>query len=210
MIAVFLCDVTGHMAQPWAEAGVECYCVDIQHSVRRPRYEGGIHFVYGDVRSWVPPKRPLFVGAWPPCTDTTRSGAQDHRTKGGMALRDALEIFECCRQAAAWSGAPYFIENPVGFLSKIPHIGTPDHYFHPTDYAGYLQDPDEDRYLKRTCLWTGNGFIMPEPKHLEPLDLAKIHQMGESKARADKRSATPRGFARATFEANKGVLDANR
>lgn len=34
---ISLCDVTGVMAEPWAEAGYDCYCVDVQHSIRRDR-----------------------------------------------------------------------------------------------------------------------------------------------------------------------------
>lgn len=53
--AIFLCDKTGIAARPWADAGIECWCVDIDHSIRRDRREGNINFVWGDVRSWRPP-----------------------------------------------------------------------------------------------------------------------------------------------------------
>jgi len=204
--AIFLCDLTGNMARPWAESGIECYCVDTQHSIRRDRAEGLIHFVWGDARSWRPPAgvRPVFVAAFPPCTHVAVSGARDFEKKATIMLRDALETFEACRQAAAWSGAPYMIENPVGVLSSIPHIGKPDHYFHPWEYAGW--EPS-DHYTKKTCLWTGNGFVMP-PKH-PALNLAdvspdnRIHFASPSEDRADIRSATPMGFARAVFAANR-------
>ena len=59
--AIFLCDLTGNMARPWAEAGYECWCIDIQHSIRRDRTvrvgDGAIHFVWGDARSYCPPQR---------------------------------------------------------------------------------------------------------------------------------------------------------
>jgi len=206
--AIFLCDLTGNMARPWAEAGIECYCVDTQHSIRRDRADGLIHFVWGDARSWRPPDgvRPVFVAAFPPCTHVAGSGARDFEKKAPIMLRDALETFEACRQAAAWSGAPYMIENPVGVLSGIPHIGKPDHYFHPWEYAGW--EPG-DHYTKKTCLWTGNGFVMP-PKR-PALHLAdvppdnRIHFASPSDDRADIRSATPMGFARAVFEANHPI-----
>ena len=30
-IVISLFDCTGHMLAPWAEAGYDCYCVDLQH-----------------------------------------------------------------------------------------------------------------------------------------------------------------------------------
>lgn len=209
--AVFLCDLTGNMARPWAEAGVECWCVDIEHSIRRDRQEhvgaGIINFVWGDVRSWRPPegRRIIFGAAFTPCTHQAVSGARDFAKKGAYMLRDGLEMFEAGRQALAWSGAPYCCENPVGVLSSIPHIGKPDAYFHPWEYAGWC---GEDNYTKKTCLWTGNGFVMPPKRpalHLGPPD-DRIHKAPPGDARADFRSATPMGFSRAVFHANAPFL----
>lgn len=201
--AIFLCDLSGNMARPWADAGYECWCVDIQHSIRRDRQEGRIHYVWGDVRTWSPPEgvKIVFVAAFPPCTHVAGSGARDFAMKGAQCLRDALETFEACRLAAAWSGAPYLIENPVGILSSIPHIGKPNHYFHPWQYAALCE---EDNYTKKTCLWTGNGFVMPHFRpalHLGPPD-DRIFKASPSDDRANFRSATPMGFARAVFWAN--------
>lgn len=205
-IAVFLCDKTGRAAEPWADAGIECFCVDIQHSIRRDRRVGMTNFVWGDVRTWRPPegRRIVFVAVFSPCTDMTGAGARDFEKKGGYMLRDGLEMFEAGRQAAAWSGAPYCCENPVGVLSSIPHIGKPDFYFHPNQYAGYLPQAEQagEAYTKKTCLWTGNGFVMPGQKPVAPDLGSKMWLMPPSEDRADLRSATPRGFARAVFEAN--------
>lgn len=207
--AIFLYDLTGRMAEPWAAAGYRCICVDVQHSIRRERVDGNISFVWGDVRTWRPPAgvRPVFVAAFPPCTHVAGSGARDFATKGGMMLRDALETFEACRLAAAWSGAPYCIENPVGVLSSIPHIGKPDYRFHPSDYAGWLppEERDAEAYTKLTCMWTGNGFVMPDRKPVAPTLGSMMHRLPPTEDRADIRSATPRGFARAVFEANAPV-----
>lgn len=201
--AIFLCDETGNMAAPWAAAGYECYCVDIAHSIRRERIEGRIHYVWGDARTWRPPQASIvFVAAFPPCTHVAVSGARDFQTKGGMMLRDALETFEACRTVAAWSGAPYMVENPVGVLASIPHIGKPDFYFDPCDYGGYPGGESDD-YTKKTCLWTGNGFVMPTPKRIEPVNGSLMHMMPPSENRATLRSATPKGFATAVFEANR-------
>lgn len=202
--AIFLCDRTGRMAEPWADAGYECWCVDIQHSIRVPRRVGNINFVWGDVRTWRPPEGQhiAFVAAFPPCTHISNAGARDFATKGGQMLRDALETFEACRQVCAWSGAPYLVENPVGVLSSIPHIGKPDSYFHPWEYAGYLDDIQVDNTTKKTCLWTGNGFVMPPKREAPEPHRNDCWKATPSDDRADLRAETPRGFARAVFEAN--------
>lgn len=201
--AIFLCDLTGRMAEPWAAASIRCYCVDIQHSIRNDRIEGNIHFVWGDVRSWTPPIgiQPIFGVSFTDCTNVAGSGARDFKKKRGYLLRDALEQFEAARQCFEWAGIPYMQENSVGVLSSVPHIGKPDYYFSPEDYTGWCL---EDNYTKKTCIWGGNGFVMP-PKNkalgLPPPD-DRIHKAPPSDDRADFRSATPRGFARAVFHAN--------
>lgn len=204
--AIFLCDESGVMARPWADAGVECYCVDLAHSIRRPRREGNINFVWGDCRSWCPPEglRIVFMFAFPPCTHDAVSGARDFTTKRGFMLRDSLETFEACRMACAYSGAPYGVEHPVTTLVSIPHIGEPTHKFNPNDYG--------DPYTKETWLWTGNGFVMPpvikpgdmfdEPTWVEPAQGSKMHLMPPSTERAAMRAETPPGFSGAVFRAN--------
>lgn len=196
--AIFLCDRSGVMARPWAEAGYECWCVDLQHSIRNPGKVGNVTFQWGDIRTWSPPadirRRIAFIAAFPPCTHVSVSGARDFRTKGTAMLRDSLELFSACEHAARWSGAPYMIENPVGKFSD--HMGPPDHLFQPWMYG--------DPWTKLTCLWTGNGFVMPPPIHRTPPEgtTAKIWLMPPGQERANMRSETPPGFARAIFEAN--------
>jgi hypothetical protein len=202
--AVFLCSVTGNMALPWAEAGYRSYCVDVQHSIRADRVEGNIHYVWGDVRTWRPPAgvRVIFGAAFTPCTDVAGSGARDFEKKGGYLLRDAVEMFEAARQAIAWSGAPGFLESSVGFLSSIPHIGKPGHYFDPCDFTQFCPD---DNYTKKTCIWPINGFVMPEPARDLSLGVPddRIHKATPGPGRANFRSATPMGFSRAVFAANR-------
>jgi hypothetical protein len=96
-------------------------------------------------------------------------------------------------------GAPYMIENPVSMIST--YWRKPDFTFHPYHFAGHCED---DYYTKKTCLWTGNGFVMPEWTY-DPIRRAddRIHKAPPSAERKNFRSATPMGFARAVFEANK-------
>ena len=202
-IAVFLCDRTGAMAEPWAEAGITCYCVDIQHSIRKERVEGIIHFVWGDARSWTPPAgHPIvFVAAFPPCTHVAVSGAKHFRAKGLGKLIEALEILNACRKICEAADCPYMIENPISVFSS--YWREPDYYFHPWQFTRFALG---DHYTKKSCLWTGGGFVMPEPcpdgtlAGIAPDD--RIHKAPPSEDRGDIRSETPRGFCWAVFEAN--------
>ena len=186
------------MVRPWADAGYECICVDIQHDgISR---KDGITFVGADVRFWLPPPRPYkIVFAFPPCTDLAVSGARWFSEKGMGGLMGALEIVESCRRICEWSEAPWMIENPVSTISS--YWRKPDYTFDPCDYGGYL-DPPGDAYTKRTCLWTGAGFHMPVPQRVFPSEGSKMHRLPPTTDRGDLRSATPQGFARAVFEAN--------
>ncbi len=209
-LVISLCDLTGNMVRPWAQAGYECHCIDIQHSIRRNRTErageGAIIYSWGDVRSWTPPPgRIAIVFAFPPCTDLTVAGARDFVAKRGYRLSDALELFDACRLASEYSRAPYMIENPVGRLSS--HRRPPNYTFHPYQFGRYLNGGG-DAYTKKRCLWTGGGFVMPEPRPVAPIEGSRMHRLPPSAERANLRSATPNGFARAVFLANEGRFNA--
>lgn len=210
---IFLCDLTGNAARPWANAGYDCYCVDIQHSIRRDRVitvgAGRINYVWGDVRSWTPPRevRPVFGVSFTECTHVAGSGARDWPRKRGFLLRDALEQFEAARQAFEWARIPYVQENSIGLLSSIPHIGRPTHYFHPWQYAGFCA---ADNYTKNTALWASADFVMPAPcpaPELGPPD-DRIHKAPPGDDHADFRGASPVGFWTAVYHANAPHLRA--
>ena len=55
---VSLCDLTGNMVRPWADAGFDCLCIDTQHSIRADRTEGRITYRWADVRSLTPADLP--------------------------------------------------------------------------------------------------------------------------------------------------------
>lgn len=190
------------MVKPWADAGFLCYCVDIQHPAGEHR-QGNIVRVGANVREWLPPFGPIkILFAFPPCTDVAVSGARWFRDKGLRALIDSLELFDATVRLAEWTKAPYMIENPVVTVST--YWRKPDHAFNPCDYGGYLSPPG-DAYTKKTCLWTGNGFVMPIPRRVAPVEGSKMHTLSPSLNRASLRSETPRGFAQAVFEANRGA-----
>jgi len=197
MAVISLFDKTGNMVRPWADAGYDCYCYDIQHA--EVRTEGRITLIPFDLMREAPQLVNVdIVFAFPPCTHLAVSGARWFKGKGLRALADSIHMFATAAEFAEASGAPYMIENPVSTIST--YWRKPDHGFHPHHYTAF--EPD-DNYTKQTCLWTGNGFVMPEKNQLDmPPPDNRIHAAPPSADRADFRSATPMGFARAVFEAN--------
>ena len=202
-IVLSLFDLTGNMVRPWAEAGYECICVDIQQPPGWGEIGGDgwrAKTFGGDIRNWLPPpEQYAFVFAFPPCTDQAVSGARWFQDKGLAGLAGAVELVERSRDIAEWSGAEWIIENPVSTMSS--YWRKPDYSFHPGDYADFCLN---DNYSKKTCLWASPGVIMPKPARsgeLPPMD-DRIHKAPPGPGRANFRSATPMGFARAFFEAN--------
>jgi hypothetical protein len=206
-IVLSLFDYSGNMVRPWAEAGYTCYCIDLRHPPGKTR-EGNIIFINADIREWLPPfAKVRILFCFPPCTDLAVSGARWFKDKGLGALIRSLQLFDTSVRIAEWSNAPYMIENPVSVVST--HWRKPDYMFDPCDYGGYLE-PHGDAYTKRTCLWTGNGFVMPNPNRVQPILGSRMHRFGPSSKRANLRSETPRGFAQAVFNANSGKCSALR
>jgi len=194
-----LCDLTGNMVRPWAEAGHECHIIDLKH--KGISTDRNVTRIQADVRHVADLDFTGYsiVFAFPPCTHLAVSGARWFKEKGLSALVDAIAVFDACVRVCEANGAPYMIENPVSTVST--YWRKPDYSFNPCDYGGYLNPPG-DAYNKKTCLWTGNGFVMPEPRPVLAVDGSKMHLLPPSPERADLRSETPLGFARAVFQAN--------
>jgi len=210
---ISLFDKTGNAVKPWAEAGYTCFCFDIQH--RGVTREGNIFFYGVDILSQVTDYFLCdisldydirFLSAFPPCTDLAVSGARwfEKKEQDNPGTRQrAMELVYRAGDIAEQLGVPYYLENPVSVISS--EWRKPDYTFHPWEYAVLCGD---DNYTKKTCLWTGNGFIMPEKQPLnngvKPDD--RIHKAAPGPERANFRSATPMGFAKAVFLANhKGI-----
>ena len=231
-IVLSLYDYTGEALKPWAEAGYYCYAFDIQHSTDENKcdhFYGGGRITYIHMDLWnidnIKNLRKFFSGmnvvfgmAFPVCTDLAVSGAAHFarkekenpgfQTKASNHARWCADLFDAL-------GCPYFIENPVSVLAT--KWRKPDYSFHPYEYGEYIPDaeaehprwPDyiapKDRYTKKTCLWTGGGFTMPPKRPTQKPDGYSQQHLklgGKSQRTKDIRSATPRGFARAVFEAN--------
>ena len=200
-VIISLCDRTGSMVEPWASAGWECLCIDVQHSMQTDKIKDNITKHWEDVRNLTPAglPKPAAIFAFPPCTHLASSGARWFKRKGLRAYIDGLELIDKCRELCEWFGCPWMIENPIGRLSTAWR--KPDSMFQPWEYG--------DLWRKRTCLWHGGGFKMPKPTHKEEpegvTDL--IWRMPPGPERANKRSITPPGFAKAVFKANRKVVE---
>lgn len=222
-----LFDGSGFMVEEWAKNGNKCYCfnsAEADHGLYNPVRVEHENIVYVDAwidegfdpTSWeIPIPSPDIIFAFPPCTDMAVSGAAWFKKK---AIADPLFQVKAVRTAkvAAYLaefvfGCPYMIENPVSVLSS--KWRKPDFSFNPYQYGGYLPITDQhpafpqyinarDSYPKKTCLWTGNGFIMPDKL---PVSVASGYSDQHSKLGGKSaktkliRSLTPRGFAKAVY-----------
>ncbi|NEG55423.1 hypothetical protein [Bifidobacterium platyrrhinorum] len=206
-VVLCLCDLTGIMAEPWVEHGYKAVLVDPQHGL--DRIEGSVLKLAKTVEEALPIIQRLIdtrsialVAGFPPCTDLAVSGAQWFPRKyeqDHMFQAKAVAVAEQCRTIGKASGAPWMVENPVSVLSNV--FGKPSFTFDPYQFTSF--EP-ADNYTKKTCIWSGGGFQMPLPAQDDTLgepDPNHIWHMS-GKDRANQRSKTPRGFARAVYQAN--------
>lgn len=216
---ISLCDYTGIMVAPWVAAGYKAVLVDPQHEEhsiddnieRLPLFLVDALPRLGEI---IRSEKIVFVAGFPPCTDVAVSGAAHFQSKANKDKHfqaKAALIAEQCRTLGALSGAPWFFENPVSVFASI--FGKPEWTFNPFDFGGYLPEDDthpeypeiiaaRDAYPKKTCLWSGNGFVLPEakPVPVRPGYSDQHHKLGGKSLKTKNiRSATPRGFAQAIF-----------
>jgi hypothetical protein len=130
------------------------------------------------------------------------SGARWFKQKGLTSLDGAIDRVVAAREIAQWAEPKqgWMIENPVSTLSS--YWRDPDYTFDPYEYENYTEE--DNQYTKKTCLWTSDAFTMPSTDGVSRSQADdRIHKEPPSDERKEIRSATPMGFARAVFEANK-------
>lgn len=197
-----LCDKSGNAVRPWARNGYVAWCVDIRAEPRVETVGGGaIVYVKADVREWEPPAVEFVQGfAWPPCTDLSYSGARWFDAKGWERFGEALTIAGRCRDILETHvSGPWMIENPASRLQDF--FGEPQYKWDPFEYDGYAER--DEKYTKETWLWTSEDWRMPKKDGVARSDADdRIHKMAPGDDRAEKRSETPLGFARAVFLAH--------
>lgn len=232
MSIVALFDMSGHSVRDWAAAGYKCYCLDIINDGRIEKFPSGGSIMYLQWDAHAPNAlniiydlSPQFILSFPPCTDLAVSGAKHFASKrlaNPNYLKEAIDLVMLLPSfAERVAGVPWAFENPVGVIST--EWRKPDAMFDPYDFAGYLPVDDahpqwpqyiasRDRYRKKTCLWYGNGFKFPSLRPLPYMEAsvgfnAQTAKLGGKSQRTKQiRSLTPRGFARAVFEANSPLV----
>ena len=166
-----------------------------------------------------------FIFGFPECTDLAVSGAAHFKNKRGknpFFQEEAMQLFYLVESLGIEFNCPWGLENPISVASTLWR--KPDFKFNPFEYGGYLpvndkhpQYPDyikpRDAYPKKTCIWHGNGFIEPVKSVVDcNPGYSDQHKKlgGKSLKTKNIRSATPRGFAIATFKANRLSINKNR
>jgi len=211
---VSLFDYTGTWVEDYASLACETgeydvYCIDLEADGIDIADIGG---------AWLMEHLPADIHglvAAPPCTHFSASGARwwaakdgDGRTAQAIHLvRQVLRtvsLFEG-REAdpddpdeGEWPGLQWWcLENPVGRLARlVPELGRASCYVEPWWWG--------DPWTKKTGLW---GDFNPPARRpdleVDPIPEYMSKTVGVPRAeRARFRSTTPRGFARAFFEAN--------
>lgn len=180
-VILSLFDHSGVWSQPYVDAGYDVRRYDLKHGddVRLLEYDAIPKPVHG-------------ILAAPPCTEFAVSGARWWEEKGEQALLDALALVDATLRIIHLTQPQWWvIENPVGRLSH--YLGQPAMYFDPCQYG--------DPYTKKTGLW-GVFNTKLRLEEVEPVEGSKMHRLPPSEKRAELRSVTPEGFARAFYLAN--------
>lgn len=220
MIIWSLFDGSGIMGLPWAQAGHNVYCFNADEAdhgeYKMKMIHKNIHyvnvFIDKSFHSFVAGsgiKPPDIVFSFPSCTELAGSGEKHRRSK--QSVLESVSLAMLAEEIGCLAKCKWMVENPVGKLST--EWRKPDHYFNPFEYGGYMSGfessfhdkmPSRDAYTKKTCIWCGNGFVMPEKKPVPHIGKfwGWAYLGGKSEKTKQLRSLTPRGFARAVFEAN--------
>lgn len=219
-----LFDYTGNWAAPYEEAGWNVILWDIKHDPDMvSRFsdinEANAEFFYEHIFDNYGTVDGIIAA--PPCTDFAVSGARHWKSKDESGITElsvemvyqVLRIVDLC-QPDFWA-----LENPVGRLNKLmPELAEyGPWYFQPWWFG--------DPYTKRTGLWgefnkpiksNGIGIF----KSIEDSELCEVEPVmfqgkdgkkgsymwaklgGKSEKTKELRSTTPKGFARAFYNAN--------
>lgn len=216
---LFLFETLGHASAPFTAAGHTTYIVDTLNTEDRPVVPmettrgRATHILNWDIlhheKELVEIARDCaFVFGFPPCTDLAVSGASRFAAKARidpLFQQKAMHLFRATERIGTQAGVPWAIENPVSVAAT--RWRTPDYYFHPFQFGGYLPEDDchpdfprhiipRDAYRKNTCIWHSPGFRLPNTAPVPCLQgTTHIMQLGGKSLRTKMvRSASPRGF----------------
>lgn len=210
-----LFDWSGEWSRPYAKAGYAVITVDMQGNA--PRIKNRKHYSMdvmnidwqSDLLSLHDLQDVVGILAAVPCTDFALSGARwfknkdaDGRTQKSIELTEyVLDIIEEINPKF-WA-----VENPASRIHKlVPRLGSPSFKFSPYEFGQI----DGANYRKQTWLW--GKFNKPQKCPIEPeakttygMGLWYLKYGGKSDKTKRERSITPKGFAKAFFEANNPI-----
>lgn len=209
----------------WAKAGYKCYCFNADSGDHGEYVVKVNHPNIIDIDMWIDRDfinnvqqmglpAPDIIFAFPSCTFMAQSGEQHERTE--EELKEAVDSARQVEDFANHWGCPWYVENPVGKLST--EWKKPNFYFDPYEYGGYLnfdegsyhpKMPKRNAYTKKTCIWSGNGFIIPPKKPVDHIGFCwSWKYLGGASAKTKQlRSLTPGGWARAVFIHNNELVN---
>ena len=199
-IVLSLFDHTGNWSRPWAEAGYEVLCFDIQDNPETGDVNafdvGFFADFFGDFQGL----EVYAILAACPCTEFARSGSRHFATKDADGRTEAAVelVRQTLRTVEYYRPAVWAIENPVGRIEQLSGLPRWRLSFDPH----HLGDP----YTKKTLIWGRFNADLPVAP-VEPVDGSKMHTQfgGKSQATKNARSETPEGFSYGFFLANNAV-----
>lgn len=169
------CEFSGRVRDAFIALGHEAFSCDIVDSDSPgPHFKCDVFDVIN--QSWD------LVIAFPPCTHLAASGARWWPSK----IQEQGEAIEFVKELWRRGPAKMAIENPVGRLSSA--WMKPSQIIQPWQF-GHGE-------TKSTCLWIRGLPLLQATKVVDGRN-ARIHWMGESKARQKQRSLTYQGVAEA-------------
>lgn len=193
-IILDLCGATGSWSKPYKKAGYDVRVITLPKD---------------DVLFYQPPKNVYGILAAPPCYKFSfaRTNAKMPRDlENSIAIaKSCLRIIWTCQyklKSDMQKKPPlkfWALENPRGMLNWF--LGKPAFEFNPYDFG--------DNYKKRTCIW---GYFNEPKKRSIKCTKPKFDKMASKDihpekfgklTRQERRAITPKGFARAFFEANQ-------
>lgn len=195
-IVLSLFEQSGYASLYWRCAGYQVIQVDTKLGI--------------DIMNWdykaLDKNRVIGIMAFPPCTHFSNSGAQywAEKDKDGRTVENVKLVEKALEIINYFEPGWWFIENPVGRIAKlVPELQNfGPFYFHPFQYG--------DPWKKKTALY--GKFRPPKKNIVTPIQriasngdkYSPIHMSTGGKSEKTKmiRSVTPKGFAKAFYEAN--------
>jgi len=187
-----LFDYTGHWGQPYADAGYNVIPLDIQngHDITKLSNEYLSEELGIEGEIWG-------ILAACPCTDFASSGARHFKAKDADGRTEASKdlVIATLDLIETLDPVMWVLENPMGRIQRLTGLPKARMKFDPWVYG--------DAYTKETYLFGKFNTDLPQIP-VDPVMKSIMHKKygGKSLKTKNARSATPKGFAAAFFQAN--------